>query len=233
MRTSGDFGFITGIVRNVVFMLGEFPSRIFIKRRASRGLSESTQIRSVTVEIYICAWILIELVCLYICARLQLLTWLMLIVTGICSLRISEILFTNVDIAIFSSEKLPVIASAVRTLTLTLINYGELWLCFSGIYSANLGLLCFTSTHAQPNIWDAIYFSGTTQLTIGYGDIVPVASGRAVALVQGFLSYLFALMILGKLAGLVSPLRGIAQMPAGLTYGKVGEETTNTNPKGR
>jgi hypothetical protein len=166
--------------------------------------------RSVTVDLYVCSWVLIEIICLWLCGKFSFWAGLSFVVTCVCFLRISEIFFTNLDIAIFSSDRLPVVASAVRTLTLTLINYIELWLCFSGAYAANLGLLRCTNPCSQLNIWDALYFSGTTQLTIGYGDIVPVALGRAVALAQGFFGYVFALLILSKLVGLVPSLRGLA-----------------------
>jgi len=115
---------------------------------------------------------------------------------------------TDVNIAIFGGKKNFHVASAVRVLTLTVINYGELWLCFSAIYAANLSLL---KNASQPQIqvspWDALYFSGTTQLTIGYGDILPVDFGRAIALIQGWVSVMFALLILSKIIGIIPSLR--------------------------
>jgi hypothetical protein len=115
---------------------------------------------------------------------------------------------TDVNIAIFGGKKNFHVASAVRVLTLTVINYNELWLCFSAIYSANPSLLKIAS---QPQIqvspWDALYFSGATQLTIGYGDILPVDFGRAIALIQGWVSIMFALLILSKIIGIIPSLR--------------------------
>lgn len=39
-------------------------------------------------------------------------------------------------------------------------------------------------------LYRSIYFSGVTMLTIGYGDISPVAIGRFVAVVQALIGYI-------------------------------------------
>lgn len=38
--------------------------------------------------------------------------------------------------------------------------------------------------------WDYLYFSGTTMLSVGYGDIVPVGSARFFSLIQAALGLL-------------------------------------------
>jgi potassium channel LctB len=213
MTTDPDYGFIVRILRWLVSTFGEFPSRLFLGKRSQLVIPESdrvafTQKRSTQVERYVCIWVLVELICLFLCFVLPDHILLRVAICVLCSVRVFEVFLTNVDITIFSAKRNFHIASAIRVLTLTVINYGELWLCFSAIYAANPALLELSS---QPliriNPWGAIYFSGTTQLTIGYGDILPVGFGRAIALIQGWTGFMFALLILSKLIGIVPSLR--------------------------
>jgi len=39
-------------------------------------------------------------------------------------------------------------------------------------------------------LWQCIYFSGMTMLTIGYGDIVPSGIGRLFVLIQALIGYI-------------------------------------------
>jgi len=213
MNTDPEYGFIVRIIRRFIFVFGEFPSRLYLGKRSELvipGIDRIafTQKRSVRVEEYICVWILVELVCLLLCFFWPDHLVLKVMICGLCGLRIFEVFLTNVDIAIFSAKRNFHIASAVRVLTLTVINYSELWLGFSAIYAANPTLL---ENASQPQIhispWDALYFSGTTQLTIGYGDILPVGFGRAIALTQGWIGFMFALLILSKLIGIIPSLQ--------------------------
>ncbi|PKR76969.1 hypothetical protein CEY16_14285 [Halalkalibacillus sediminis] len=45
----------------------------------------------------------------------------------------------------------------------------------------------------------AIYFSGVTLMTVGYGDITPVGIGRVIALMEAFIGYLLPAAFLYKL----------------------------------
>ncbi|MDQ0159839.1 potassium channel family protein [Alkalibacillus salilacus] len=45
----------------------------------------------------------------------------------------------------------------------------------------------------------AIYFSGVTLMTIGYGDITPVGIGRVIALVEAFIGFLLPAAFFYKL----------------------------------
>lgn len=47
-----------------------------------------------------------------------------------------------------------------------------------------------TENAADVTFWNALYFSGVTILSVGYGDIVPVGSARFFALIQASLGLL-------------------------------------------
>ncbi|MET3683100.1 potassium channel LctB [Alkalibacillus flavidus] len=53
--------------------------------------------------------------------------------------------------------------------------------------------------NALERFYHAIYFSGVTLMTIGYGDITPVGIGRAIALVEAFIGFLLPAAFLYKL----------------------------------
>ncbi|WP_027964193.1 potassium channel family protein [Halalkalibacillus halophilus] len=47
--------------------------------------------------------------------------------------------------------------------------------------------------------FQAIYFSGVTLMTIGYGDITPIGIGRVLAMIEAFIGFLFPAAFLYKL----------------------------------
>jgi len=205
-----DYGFLTGFLRKVFFALDEIPSRLFLGRRAMLSLPRDpdalrhyTQKRSVKVDLYVCSWALVELMFVTSCGLWSGYWPPCFIVTFVCSVRIAEIFLCNTNIAIFRAAANPTVASMVRTLVLMIINNCELFLCFAGIYAAHSQLL------SSKCPWDALYFSGTTQLTIGYGDVVPTRWLRGVAVIQGWLGMMFALLILGRLVGIMPALKEI------------------------
>ena len=205
-----NYGFLTGFLRKVLFTLDGIPSRLFLGRRSTLKLPSNpdelrqyTQKRAVEVELYVCAWVLAELISISLCGIWPGHWLLSFLVTLVCSVRIAEVFITNVNITIFRVVENHVVASVLRILVLTIINYAELFLCFAGIYAAHPYLL---SSNCP---WDAFYFSGTTQLTIGYGDILPTGWLRGVAVMQGWLGTMFALLILGRLVSIMPTLQEI------------------------
>jgi hypothetical protein len=210
MIQSEDYGFLTGFLRKVFFALDEIPSRLFLGRRSGvklprdpDALRREAQKRAVKVDLYVCSWIVIELTCVFACGLWPGHWLLSSLVTLVCSVRIAEVFLSNTNIAIFRVAQNPTVASVLRILILTIVNNGELFLCFAGIYAANSHLLSSKSS------WDALYFSGTTQLTVGYGDVLPKGWLRCVAVVQGWMGTMFALLILGRLVGIMPALREI------------------------
>lgn len=49
------------------------------------------------------------------------------------------------------------------------------------------------------DFWDYLYFSGTTMLSVGYGDIVPVGSARFFSLVQAAIGLLLPAAYFAKI----------------------------------
>lgn len=60
-------------------------------------------------------------------------------------------------------------------------------LSFQGIVLVEYGELHEVSILGE--LIHALYFSGVTLLTIGYGDIVPIGIGRLIALVEALIGY--------------------------------------------
>lgn len=48
-------------------------------------------------------------------------------------------------------------------------------------------------------LYECIYFSGVTMLTIGYGDIAPIGIGRFIAVVQALIGYILPTAFVLKL----------------------------------
>jgi len=124
--------------------------------------------------------------------------------------RIVNILSIAVNMALFDGlrRKSPhVMASAVRTIILTSINYIEVIACFGVAYAAFPSLL----KHADDRFADALYFSAITQLTIGYGDVVPSGIGRLVAVIQGMFGLWFGLLILSRFVNALPRFRELVR----------------------
>ena len=210
MTQPEDYGFLTGFLRKVFSVLDEIPSRLFLGRRSELELpcdldelKRYAQKGAVKVEIYVCSWVVVELMGVCLCGLWPDHWLLSFLVTLVCSVRIAEVFLTNVNITIFCVAKNPVVASVLRILVLTIVNYAEIFLCFAGIYAAHSNLL------SSKCPWDALYFSGITQLTIGYGDVLPTGWLRGIVVLQGWMGTMFVLLILGRLVSIMPALQEI------------------------
>lgn len=169
--------------------------------------------RARAIDNYVMAWLagmsLIALAVLLLGDIPQLVGIAVSVVAG---LRILEIARSTVNTAVFDNifgRPDNLVASHPRIVLLALVNYIEVWVCFTVLYAAwpkTLHPTCGGS-------WsDAPYFSLLTQVTVSFGDPVPVGWGRVVAMTQATLGVLFLVLILGRLVASQAPIHTIATL---------------------
>jgi potassium channel LctB len=156
------------------------------------------------VEAYLCAWLAVEAAAVAFGTTCRN-PWVTGVFTALAAGRILDIIQITGNISLFDRLKINwryyYIENTVRTILLSLVNYLEFILCFGFIYCVagrGGGLLLFPESP-----FDGYYFSGATQLTIGYGDISPHGWIKYLALFQGFLGFLYAILILGRFIALL------------------------------
>lgn len=182
------------------------PTRVRIQTAHPDTVSRlsAARRRGRRVEAYLAAWLAIEAAAVGFGTTCRN-PWITGAFTALVLGRILDIIQITGNISLFDRLKINwryyYIENTVRTILLSLVNYLEFILCFGFIYCmAGRGgrLLRFPES-----AFDGYYFSGTTQLTIGYGDIVPHGWIKYVALFQGFLGFLYAILILGRFIALL------------------------------
>lgn len=96
-------------------------------------------------------------------------------------------------------------ASVVRSVINSAINYFEIVLCFGVFYYFGWQQPGFK------NDWtNAYYFSAVTQLTVGFGQTMPLGWLKLVALFQFIIGYAFTVLIISRFIGLLPSSRTIA-----------------------
>ncbi|MDB5104907.1 MAG: hypothetical protein JWP91_2596 [Fibrobacteres bacterium] len=167
------------------------------RRRAARA-------RGKRIEAYLVAWIGVEAVAVAY-GTLSPDPWVIWGFMGVLVLRIADIIQITGNHSLFDRLKFQwrhyYIENTVRTILLSLINYVELVVCFGFIYCILGRNGRFLDLKDSP--FDGYYFSGATQLTIGYGDITPSGPLKYLALFQGFIGFLFTILILGRFISLL------------------------------
>jgi hypothetical protein len=115
--------------------------------------------------------------------------------------RISDVMFTALHDTLFGEffrESHSVVNRVpARVVTLGLLSYLELVLCFGGIYS---GWPEFIQAHDK-DFLTPFHLSFITQLTIGYGDVFPLRALRMVTWVQGMCSIVLLVFLIDKYLG--------------------------------
>jgi potassium channel LctB len=185
-------------------LAGPTRERIQAKHADVFSRLKAARHRGRRVEAYLCVWLAIEAAAVAFGTTSRH-GWLTGIFLALMAGRILDIIQITGNISLFDRLKLNwryyYVENTVRTILLSLVNYVEFIVCFGFIYCvAGRGgdVLTF-----KDSPYDGYYFSGATQLTIGYGDIVPSGWVKYLALFQGFLGFLYALLILGRFIALL------------------------------
>jgi hypothetical protein len=121
-----------------------------------------------------------------------------------------EIMQAQMNLNIFSSlrnpSRTPRVASLARTVVLSLLNFAELILCFGVAYA--------TSSHnlKHAKTWfDPYYFSTITQVTVGYGDLLPLNRLRLLASAQAIFGFVLAVLVIGRLVSFLPRTQPVAK----------------------
>jgi len=212
-----EFSYLSWLAERVCFWT-EFisPSILFIPTRSliHSGLHdlnepaekesyiiERMRHRAQHVDLYIVSCILAE-IALGIILPLTDSVLLRVIIQVLMALRIVDIAQANINLNIFDrlrfAESTHVTISVTRNLIIAAITYSELMLAFALLYASMPNNL-----HGIGHLYDCLYFSMVTQLTIGYGDIHPVGAARYLATAQGFIGLFFSLLIVGRFISLL------------------------------
>jgi potassium channel LctB len=213
IRTLRSISPISYAVERVFHLLARFsperlagPTRVRIQLAHADTASRlsAARRRGRRVEAYLGVWLAIETVAVVFGTTCRN-PWITGIFTVLAAGRILDIIQITGNISLFDRLKINwryyYLENTVRTVLLSLVNYLEFILCFGFIYCvAGRGgrLLLFPES-----AFDGYYFSGATQLTIGYGDIAPHGWVKYLALFQGFLGFLYAILILGRFISLL------------------------------
>jgi hypothetical protein len=124
--------------------------------------------------------------------------------------RISDVVCTAVRVLLFDKISYPgnhrVVSTKARIVTLGLLNFIELGVCFGGIYS------CFPELIHSDNrdFLGAFHLSFISQTTIGYGDVYPIGWLRPVTWLQGLSGIIILTLLIARYIGLL-PKRGDSQ----------------------
>ncbi len=185
-------------------LIGPTRVRIQSAHTSVEARLEAARRRGRRVEGYLVAWFSIEALAIVFgttCTN----PWVTGVFVALMAGRILDIIQITGNISLFDRLKINwryyYIENTVRTILLSMINYLEFIVCFGFMYcvAGRSGrMLAF-----KESPFDGYYFSGTTQLTIGYGDIVPFGWIKYLALFQGFLGFLFTILILGRFIALL------------------------------
>jgi hypothetical protein len=139
--------------------------------------------------------------------------WWSAIAAFIACIRVVEILQVTINASLFDQlrgRSDSSLASHERSVTLTGLNYLELIICFGLVYATDIAAW---GPHA--NVLSAFYFSICTQLTVTYGDLLPIGWFKIVVAVQSLIAFLFLIVVLSRFIGSLTPAKGILSKNSG------------------
>ena len=126
------------------------------------------------------------------------------IIVGIVTVRIVNMISYQlrvmfVEAPAATNNSVSMVVSIKRNLLYAFINYLELIICFASIYANCQSKLKFTGVCKDKLAY--LYFSSISQLTIGYGDIIPTGYARFLVSAQAMMGILIIALTIGKFAG--------------------------------
>lgn len=186
----------------LAFILGN-PFRATVQTKAKVPW-ETTRRRARFVEQYIILWFCLEILAAVVVASSPG-RWLRWTVRIVLSLHLVEIVQVVVNMNVFDHIRVMPrrhsVSSLVRALILSVWNYIELIIVFGVLYASLPGSLT-SATPLAP-----YYFSVVTQLTVGYGDVLPLGPARVLAAIQAIIGSLFLVVILGRFVSVLPPMK--------------------------
>jgi len=172
------------------------PSWIHGTRPHAQG-KEHAVVRGRAIEYFVLVCLAVECICLIALLLVPVFAWPVML---IMSWRVADIFQVCVNVTLFDRLRIKSgthkVAAHTRIVLLTIWNFFELCFCFGIMYSTSMLPL------SRKDDWiDPFYFSAITQLTIGYGDVCPLGPTRIVALIQGMLGFLLAVLVITRVVG--------------------------------
>jgi hypothetical protein len=153
---------------------------------------------------YLTTWLLVEILCLVFVRWISDQALLAVMLVSVAGARIIDIVHVSMSVLLygrFRDGDRYVVASLRRSLLINSINFLELLILFAFIY---YGSLRADFRPELSSFLDSIYYSAVTQLTLGYGDCVPVSShARLLAIGQAVCGYFFTILIFGRVVALL------------------------------
>jgi len=169
--------------------------------------------RARALEWYIVGWVALEgAIVAALLAGVTVPEWARPLLYLLVGIRIIEILQKAFSVTVFarlSRRGDDSIVSAPRMVFLAFVNFAELAACFGTVYAADLAKL-----HGADGVVSAYYFSLITQLTIGFGDIVPTGYLRLVVVMHGAVAVAFFTLVFARLMTALPELSGSGRRPS-------------------
>jgi hypothetical protein len=218
-----EYGFITrGVAAFFRFLQKISISQLFISNRVDAfnrsnfllltedERKKATIHRARRVDLFICGCIALEILGVVIGStsfgHVTIIRWFLEIVVV---LRLIDILQVNINLSLFdvlrTGKDYHYMASVVRSIINVMINYFEIILCYGILYG-----YCEAHLDKTRDWMDAFYFSAITQVTVGFGEMMPRGALRWVTVSQFLLGYFFTALIIGRFISLLPQSRTIA-----------------------
>jgi Ion channel len=218
-----EYGFITrGVAAFFRFLQKTSISQLFIGNRidafrrsdfphlTDEQRKKAAARRARRVDLFICGCIALEILGVIIggtsFGHTTIVRWLLVIAVV---LRLIDIIQVNINLSLFdvlhTGKDYHYMASVVRSIINVMINYFEIILCYGILYG-----YCEPHLDKARDWMDAFYFSAVTQVTVGFGEMMPRGALRWVTVSQFLLGYFFTALIIGRFISLLPQSRTIA-----------------------